>query len=111
MIGLTSFEVYNSIFNIKEENNNIKLYNFPDEKSGAVSYEKLRVEIERDSDISDIIAIDLQDEIIAPIIITENREQLTKRLKDGQYMLILSGYTSFTFQDFERYLRTEVDLV
>ena len=33
MIGLTDLEVYNSISNITEENNNFELYNFPDEKA------------------------------------------------------------------------------
>ena len=32
MIGLTDLEVYNSIFNITEENNKFELYKFPDEK-------------------------------------------------------------------------------
>ena len=36
MIGLTSLEVYNSIFNITEENNKCKLYKFPYEKSVGV---------------------------------------------------------------------------
>ena len=35
MIGLTDLEVYNSIFNITEENNKFELYKFPDEKSGV----------------------------------------------------------------------------
>ena len=56
-------------------------------------------------------ASDLQGEIIAPFIIIEYREQVTKTIKDDKYMPILSGYTSSIFQDFESYLRTEVDLV
>ena len=32
-------------------------------------------------------------------------------MKDDKYMPILSGYTKSIFQDFESYLRTEVDLV
>ena len=32
-------------------------------------------------------------------------------MKDDKHMEILSGYTSSVFQDFESYLRTEVDLV
>ena len=51
MIGLTDLEVYNSIFNITEENNKFDLYKFPDEKSGGVTYEKVRDEIEKDLDI------------------------------------------------------------
>ena len=35
MIGLTSLEVYNSIFNITEENNKFQIYKFPDDKIGG----------------------------------------------------------------------------
>ena len=111
MLGLIDLEVYNSIFNIKEQNNKFELYKFPDEKSGGISNEKVRDEIERDLDISDITATDLQDDIIGPIIIEEYREQVTKRMKDDKYMKILAGYVSSVFQDFESCLRTEVDLV
>ena len=111
MIGLVDLEVYNSILNITEQNNKFELYKFPDEKSGGVSYEKVRDEIERDLGISDITAADLQDDIIAPIIIEEYKKQVTKRMEDGGYMKILAGYVSSVFQDFESYLRTEVDLV
>ena len=111
MIGLTDLEVYNSIFNITEENNKFKLYKFPDEKSGGVSYIKVRDEIEKDLDIEDITAADLQDEIIAPMITEENKEQVSKTMKDEQYMNILSIYTSSVFQDFESFLRTQIDLI
>ena len=76
-----------------------------------MSNEEVREEIERDLDISDITAADLQEEIIAPIFIEEYREQVTKRMKDDKIMLILSGYTKSNFQDFESYLRTEVGWV
>ena len=62
-------------------------------------------------DISDITAADLQDDIIGPIIIEEYNEQITKRMEDEQYMNILSIYTSSVFQDFESFLRTQIDLV
>ena len=62
-------------------------------------------------DISDITAADLQDDITGPIIIEEYREQVTKRMKDVGYMNIVAGYVSSVFQDFESYLRAEVDLV
>ena len=111
MIGLTDLEVYNSIFIITEENNKFKLYKFPDEKAGGVTYEKVRDEIERDLDIEDITAEDLQDEIIGPNIIEEYKKQVTKRMNDEQYMNILAIYTSSVFQDFESYLRTQIDLI
>ena len=62
-------------------------------------------------DISDITAADLQDDIIGRIIIHDYREQATKAMEDGGYMNILAGNTGSVFQDFESYLRTEVDLV
>ena len=111
MLGLVELEVYNSIFNITEQNNKFELYKFPDEKSGGISYEKVSDEIEKDLDISDITATDLQDDKIGPNIIDEYRKQVTKRMKDDKYMKILSQYTSSVFQDFESFLRTEVDLV
>ena len=111
MIGLTDLEVYNSIFNITEENNKFELYKFPDEKAGGVTYEKMRNEIEKGLDIEDITLKDLQDDIIGPIIIEEYEEQVTKRMNDEQYMNILAIYTSSVFQDFESFLRTQIDLV
>ena len=111
MIGLADLEVYKSIFNMNTTNEKFKFYKFPDEKAGGVSYEKVRDEIERDLDISDITATDLQDDIIATTIIEENREQVTKTMKDVGYMNIIAGYIRSIIKDFESYLRTEVDLV
>ena len=111
MLGLIDLEVYNSIFNITEENNKFELFKFPDEKSDGVTYEKVRDEIEKDLDISDITAVDLQDDIIGPIIIEEYRKQVKKRMKDDKNMNVLARYARSIFQDFESYLRTEVDLV
>ena len=61
--------------------------------------------------IEDITAEDLQDDIIGPIIIEEYNEQVTKRMNDEQYMNILAIYTSSVFQDFESFLRAQIDLV
>ena len=90
-IGLTNLQVYNSIFNTTEENNKIELYKkFPNAKSSRVSFEKIRDEKEKDLKFKDITATDLQDDIIGPIIIEENRNQVTKRMKEDKYMRILS---------------------
>ena len=62
-------------------------------------------------DISDITATDLQDKKIAPIFIKYYREQVTKRMKDDKYMLILAMYVDSIFQDFESFLRTEIDMI
>ena len=111
MLRLTDLEVYNSIYNITEENNKFELYKFPDEKVGGITYTKVRDEIEKDLGISDITDEDLQDDIIARIIIEEYKKQVTKRMKDGAYMKFLAGYTSSVLQDFESYIRTQIDLV
>ena len=47
MVGFVYLQVYNSIFNITEENNKFKLYKLPDEKAGGVSYEKFRDEYKK----------------------------------------------------------------
>ena len=111
MLGLVGLEAYVSIFNITEKNNKFKLYKYPDGKSVSIFYEKVRDEIERDLDISDFTATDLQDDIIGPIIIEEYRNQVTKKMKDEKYMRIFAIYVCSVFQDFESFLRTEVDLV
>ena len=111
MLGLVDLEVYNSIFKITEENNKIDFYKLPDEKAAGVTYDKVRDEIEKNLDISDVTASDLQDDIIGPTIIKEYREQATKRMKDGKYMDILGFYLNSVFQDFESFLRTQIDLV
>ena len=111
MIRLTDLEVYNSIFNITEQNNKLQLCEFPDEKVGDVSYTKVTDEIERDLDISDITVTDLHDEKIGPMINDGYREEVAKRMKEEQYMKILSIYTSSIFHDSESFLRTQIDLV
>ena len=62
-------------------------------------------------EIEDITAADLQDEIIGPIIIEEYKEKVSKGMKDEQYMNILAIFTSSVFQDFESFLRTQIDLI
>ena len=89
MLGLVDLEVYDSIFDITEKKSKFDLYKFPDSKVGGISYEKVRDEIEKDLDISDITAADLQDDIIAAFLLEEYKEQVTKKMKDGQYMNIL----------------------
>ena len=111
MLGLTGLEVYNCSFSITEENNKFKLHKFPDEKSGGISYIKVRDEVEKELDISDITASDLEDDIIGPIIFEEYGNQITKRRKDNENMDIPRFYVSSVFQVFESYLRTEVELV
>ena len=84
MLELTIIEVQNSIFNTTEENSKFELCKLADEKSGGVSYEEIRDENEKELEITDITATDLQDDVIGPIIIEEYRNQSTKRTKDDK---------------------------
>ena len=68
-------------------------------------------EIEKDSEISDFTATDLQSEILGPKIIGRYRKEVSKRMKSDIKMNILAGYFSSVFQDLECYLRTEIDFV
>ena len=98
MIGLTDLQVYNSIFNKSEENNKFELHKFPEDKIGGISYIKVRDEIEKDLDIEDITAADLQDDLMCPVIIEEYKKQVTKRMKDDKYMYFSSGFLVLYFK-------------
>ena len=62
MMGLTSLEVYFSIFNIFEQKENFNLHLFSESKYGGFFFRKVTGEIERDLEISEITATDLEDE-------------------------------------------------
>ena len=108
MIGLTDLEVYNSIFNITEENNKYELYidNFDE----FFSYTELKDEIAEILNISAITPYHLQHETIAPLIIKTFQElKLEKTSTDGYYIL-LTNYFESPFRDFESYLRIVIGL-
>ena len=63
--------------------------------TGGVSYEKFRDEIEKHFENRDITAADLQDDIRGPIFIKDYREQVTKRLKDDNFIRILAKLCCF----------------
>ena len=111
MIGLPGFEVCKSIFNITEESNKFEIYTFPDWKTGGITCEKVKDEVEKHLDVSYITATDLQNEIKGPNIFEDKRKEVSKRMKSDKHMNNLANYTSFVYQGFESYLGTEVDLV
>ena len=107
MLGLVDLEVYNSIFNITEENNKFEIYRDLSDKFGFL---ELKDEIEEILDISHITDDHLKDENLGPRIINEfiilSNE---KKNKDG-YMILFLGYARSLFRDFESYLRIVVGL-
>ena len=107
MIALTNLEVYNSIFNITEENNKFELYRDTSDKFG---FFELKDELEEIPNISHITDEHLHDEILGPRIIDEFIKLSTEKKNTDGYMIILLGYARSLFRDFESYLRIVVDL-
>ena len=106
MIGLTNLEVYNSIFNITEENK-FDIYRGEVDKFGCL---ELKDELEEILNISHITDDHLNDEILGPRIIDEYiRLSNEKRDNDG-YIILLFGYCASSFRDFESYLRLVIGL-
>ena len=81
MIGLTSLEVYNSIFNITEEKNKLKLYT---DSSYEISFGKLKDKVAEALGLSDISPEDLQHKMYGPDIIkTYEKLSIEKNQTDG----------------------------
>ena len=107
MLGLIDLEVYNSIFNITEENNKFELYT---DTFDEFSFAELKDEFEEILNISEITDDHLEDEILAPRIAeTYSKLRLDKTSHDG-YIILLMGYARSPFRDFESYLRIFVGL-
>ena len=104
-IGLTDLEVYNSIFNITEENNKFEIYRDTANKFGFL---ELKDELEEIPNISHIEHLD--DEIIGPHIIDELIKLSNEKKNSDGYMILLLGYSASSFRDFESYLRLVVGL-
>ena len=68
MLGLIDLELYNSVFNITEENNKFEIYRDTSRKFGFV---ELKDELEEILNISHITNYHLGDEILGPRIIDE----------------------------------------
>ena len=107
MIGLTDLEVYNSIFNITEENNKLEIDRDTSNKFGFL---ELKDELEEILNISHIRIEHLDDEIIGPRIIDEYIKLSNEKKNSDGYMILLLGYSASPFRDFESYLRLVIGL-
>ena len=106
IIGLTSLDAYNYIFNITEENNKFELYrdNF-DEMATLTNV------VEEIFGYSDISSDEIKDHTLGPVIISIYKKiQLKKSSTDG-YTIFLTAYAASTIRDFESYLRTTRELI
>ena len=107
MIGLTNLEVYNSIFNITEENNKFELYRDLTAKFGFL---ELKDELEEILNISHITNKHLDDEILGPRIIDEFIKLSNEKKNSDGYMILLFRYSASSFREFESYLRLVIGL-
>ena len=107
MVGLTSSEVYHSIFDITEEYSRFELYT---DLFDEFSFTLLKDKLEEILDISNIAPEHLQDNIIGPRIIKAYKQvESEKKTTDGYYTLLM-GYARSPFRDFESYLTIVVGL-
>ena len=107
MLGLVDLEVYNSVFNIKKENNKFELYTLT---SDEFSYSELKDEIEEILGISNITDNHLEDETIAPRIFETYRKLALEKASTDGYTILLMAYARSPFPDFESFLRMTGDL-
>ena len=107
MVGLTDLEMYNSIFNITEENNKFEIYRDMSDKFGFL---ELKDEIEKNLDISHITDDHRNDDILGRRIIDDFIKLSTEKKNTDAYMILLLGYTRSLFRDFESYLRIVIGL-
>ena len=107
MLRLVNLEVYNSIFNITEENNNFEIYRDTSNKFGFL---ELKDELEEILNISHITIEHLDDEILGPRIIEEFIKLSNEKKNTDGYLILLFGYCASSFRDFESYLRLVIGL-
>ena len=88
MVGLISLEVYNSIFNITEQNNKFEIYadNFD-----QFSFEELGDELEEMLNVSDITSYHLQHEQIGPVFLQTIRKLRLEKSSTGGFIILLLG--------------------
>ena len=107
MVGLISLEIYNSIFNITEQNKKFELYTDPFHE---FSFEELKDELEEILSTSNITPYHLQHAKIGPRNIEAYRKlRLEKSSSDG-FIKLLMGNARSPFRDFEKYLRIVIGL-
>ena len=107
MIGLVDLEVYNSIFNITEENNKFQIYR---DMTAMFGFLELKDELEEILNIPHITIEHLGDELLGPRIIDDFIKLSNEKKNSDGYMLLLFGYSASSFRDFESYLRLVVGL-
>ena len=107
MIGLTSLEVYNSIFKITEDNIEFELYT---DNFDKFSHVELKDEHEEILDFSNITAERLQVKMNVPRLFSAYKKLETKKRRTDGYYMFLLVYSRSPLRDFESYLEIVVGL-
>ena len=107
MIGLTDLEVYNSIFNITEENNKFEIYRDTPTK---FQFLDLKDEFEELLGIPHITREHLLDDETASRIIDEYHKLSHEKKNTDGYTILLLNYSRSQFRDFESYFTIRVGL-
>ena len=107
MIGLTDLEVYNSIFNIIEENNKFEIYRDTPTK---FRFLELKDELEEVLGIPHITQEHLLDDETASRIIDEYHKLSHEKKNSDGYTILLLNHSRSQFKDFESCLRIRVGL-
>ena len=107
MLGLVDLEVYNSIFNITEENNKFEIYRDTPTK---FRFLELKDELQEILNIPHITREHLLDDETASRIIDEYHKLSHEKKNSDGYTILLLKYSRSQFRDFESYLRIKVGL-
>ena len=107
MLGLVNLEVYNSIFNITEENNKFEIYRDVPTK---FQFLDLKDELEEILGISHITQEHLLDDETASRINDEYHKLSHEKKSTDGYTILSLNYSRSQFRDFESYLRIRVGL-
>ena len=94
MIGLVDLEVYNSIFNITEENNKFEIYR---DSSNKLGFLEIKDELEEILNISHITIEHLDDKVLGPRIIDAYIKLSHEKKNSDGYMLLLVGHSRSLF--------------
>ena len=106
MLGLTSLEIYYSIFNITE-NNKFELYT---DTIDEFFFIELRDAFEEILNISDIAPYHQQHEKIGPRIVEVYRKLKLEKSTTDAYIILSMAFARSPFKDFESHLRIVIGL-
>ena len=100
--------MYNSVFNITEEN--IKFVLYTERLDSEFSYTGLKDKVAEVLVLSDVSSEDLAHEKLGPDIIQFHRKLSTEKSQTDGYFILLKSYLQTTFRDFETYPRISTGL-